>query len=68
MNVCVWVDHVYDQFYDLTLYATRHALVLRLLFRNADNELNSWTSTIVALPIVMYTSWILYERSEFSPS
>ncbi|KAJ5090762.1 hypothetical protein N7532_009446 [Penicillium argentinense] len=21
-----------------------------------------WTSTIVALPIVMYTSWILYER------
>ncbi|CAI7652901.1 unnamed protein product [Penicillium glandicola] len=21
-----------------------------------------WTSTIVGLPIVMYTSWILYER------
>lgn len=33
----------------------------------ADNELNSWTSTIVALPIVMYTSWILYERSKSSP-
>lgn len=26
-----------------------------------------WTATIVALPIVMYTSWILYERSEFYP-
>lgn len=24
-----------------------------------------WLSTIVALPIVMYTSWILYERGEF---
>lgn len=24
-----------------------------------------WTSTIVALPIVMYTSWILYERGMF---
>ncbi|KAJ5580572.1 hypothetical protein N7450_006873 [Penicillium hetheringtonii] len=23
-----------------------------------------WTSTIVALPIVMYTSWILYERAK----
>ena len=24
-----------------------------------------WTSAIVGLPIVMYTSWILYERSKF---
>lgn len=24
-----------------------------------------WLSTIVALPIVMYTSWILYERGKF---
>ncbi|KAL4784811.1 hypothetical protein BJX76DRAFT_202778 [Aspergillus varians] len=22
-----------------------------------------WTSTIVALPILMYTSWVLYERT-----
>jgi len=24
-----------------------------------------WISTIVALPVLMYTSWVLYERSEY---
>ncbi|KAJ5201942.1 uncharacterized protein N7498_006605 [Penicillium cinerascens] len=26
------------------------------------SAVRKWTSAIVALPIVMYTSWILYER------
>lgn len=30
------------------------------------NSSPRWTSTIVALPIVLYTSYVLYERSELS--
>lgn len=29
------------------------------------DECCRWTATIVALPIAMYTSYILYDRSEF---
>lgn len=40
-------------------------LLLVYLIVYKDIDCHRWTSTIVALPIVMYTSWILYERGKF---
>lgn len=44
-----------------------HLIQFKLWHVSNRSCLGRWTSTIVALPIVMYTSWILYERSEFHP-
>lgn len=45
------------------------ALVFRWQMIHSNNEksnrLSRWTTTIVGLPILMYTSYILYERREF---
>ena len=40
-------------------------LVMGVDLTDCHSVLFRWTSAIVGLPIVMYTSWILYERSKF---
>lgn len=54
----------------LSLYLSFFASVVRwqMIHSNSkkSNPLSRWTTVIVGLPILMYTSYILYERREFS--
>lgn len=50
----------------ISLLCERRSISLQNVQPAKPPSHSRWTSTIVALPIVLYTSYILYERSEFS--